>query len=86
MTAEFEDRVARLEEHIVSTRLTPEEWLDRAEQALIASKGVTASAALSELWESRARHALLLAQIVHEHDEIRRLVDEMEIEEDDDAS
>jgi hypothetical protein len=30
----FEERVALLEEQIVTTRLTPEEWLERAEQDL----------------------------------------------------
>jgi phage shock protein A len=60
----FEDRVAQLEEHIVSRRVSAEEWLERAEDAL--SRGE----------ESRARHALTFARIVHDLDEM---------EEDDDA-
>ena len=67
----FEDRVARLEEHIVSTPLTAEECLDRAEQAL--ARG----------WETTARSWLRTARIIHATDETRRLVDEWEAEDDD---
>jgi hypothetical protein len=69
----FEDRVARLEEHVVSTRLTGEECLDFAERALA---------------QGRKRNAgswLRLAQIKHERDELERLLDDMETEEEDDA-
>jgi hypothetical protein len=56
MTAdEFEDRVARLEEHIVPP--TAEEQLEKAEQ-LFAEDGNT----------TRARWALLIAQSIYERE------------------
>ena len=68
----FEDRVARLEEHIVTPRrLTAEEWLDRAEEYL--AKG----------WDGHARHSLTLAQLRHQDDE--PILDESGAEGDDDA-
>jgi hypothetical protein len=71
MPADFADRVAALEEHIVVRDTSSDEFLARAEQAL------------AEGDRGEARHCLTMAKIGRDLEEIKALNDEADWGDDD---